>query len=189
MARILTPILARPILTLADFPEASEPEESGTTYEANAVLKARSGAAATGEACLADDGGLEVDALRGAPGLYSKRFGGEDLPFPEKIARLLSLLRGVPDPARSARFRCWVALAVPGEIEVLTFEGLCEGKMAHQPSGDRGFGYDPIFIPNALGHAMAEATDAEKDAISHRGQALKRLAEALLTRERHNWEQ
>lgn len=184
MERILSPALARPILTLADFPGAPEPEETGMTYEENATIKARAGALATGEEVIADDAGLEVDALDGAPGLYSKRFGGEALPFPEKIARLLQLLKDVPDERRTARFRCWVALALPGEESVRTFEGVCEGSIARKAGGSNGFGYDPIFVVAGVGRRMAELSDAEKDAASHRGVVLAKALEALRADER-----
>ena len=155
------------ILTLADFPGAPEPEETGSTYEQNALIKARSGAKATGRLCIADDAGLEVDALDGAPGLYSKRFGGESLPFPEKIAKLLGLIEG---QIRTARFRCWVALHDPASGEEGTFEGVCEGAIAEAPRGANGFGYDPIFLPDAApGRTMAELASEEKHAVSHRG--------------------
>lgn len=155
--------------TLVDYPGAPEPEETGTTYAENAAIKADSAAAFTGEWCLADDAGLEVDALGGAPGLYSKRFGGEALPFPEKIALILS---GMSDGARGARFRCCVALAHPGE-ETRVLEATCEGRIAESPSGNGGFGYDPIFFLPELGRTMADLTAAEKHAVSHRGKVLR----------------
>lgn len=155
--------------TLVDYPGAPEPEETGTTYAENAAIKADSAAAFTHEWCLADDAGLEVDALGGAPGLYSKRFGGEALPFPEKIALILS---GMGDGARGARFRCCVALAHPGE-ETRVLEATCEGRIAESPSGNGGFGYDPIFFLPELGRTMADLTAAEKHAVSHRGKVLR----------------
>ena len=158
----------RRLLTLADFPNAPEPEETGPSYEANALIKARSAVKVTGEECIADDAGLEVDALDGAPGVFSKRFGGEDLPFPKKIERMLKMLESVPEPQRSARFRCWVALVSP-EGEEHTFEGICEGRIATEPKGENGFGYDPIFFLPELDRTMAQLTPSEKHAISHRG--------------------
>jgi XTP/dITP diphosphohydrolase len=157
--------------TLADYPGAPEPEETGATYAENAAIKSRSAARATGEWSIADDAGLEVDALDGVPGLYSKRFGGEDLPFTEKMALLLSKLVGVPDEQRTARFRCCVALTSPsGEDEV--FEAACEGRIATERKGEGGFGYDPVFFLPELGRHMAELTPEEKHAISHRGKVL-----------------
>ncbi len=167
----------RRLLTLADFPNAPEPEETGPSYEINALIKARSAVAATGEECLADDAGLEVDALDGAPGVFSKRFGGEDLSFPQKMERLLGMMKDVPDSGRTARFRCWVALVTPEETEQ-TFEGICEGRIATEPSGSGGFGYDPIFYLPELGRTMADLTPGEKHAVSHRGIV---LAEVIAT--------
>ncbi len=165
------------LLTLADFDGAPEPEETGSTYQENAAIKAKSGAAFTGEWALADDAGLEIDALDGAPGLYSKRFGGEDLPFPEKMARIFELLEGVPDEKRTARFRCCIALSVPGgEGKIETFEAICEGRISREMSGVGGFGYDPIFLPtDAPGRTMADLSAAEKHSISHRGKVLREL--------------
>jgi XTP/dITP diphosphohydrolase len=168
--------------TLADFPGAPEPDEIGDTYAANAGIKAESAAAFTGEWALADDAGLEIDALDGAPGLYSKRFGGEELPFPEKMARILSLLADVAPADRTARFRCCVALASPlsCEADAICFEATCEGRIGDHPAGEHGFGYDPIFLPtDAPGRTMAELTAAEKHAISHRGKVLQLLGDHL----------
>jgi XTP/dITP diphosphohydrolase len=159
------------ILTLADFDGSPEPDETGTTYIENAIIKAESGTAFTGEWCLADDAGLEIDALDGAPGLYSKRFGGEDLPFPEKIARILELMAEVPEAGRGARFRCAVALAGPG-ADTRTWEAICEGRIAAEPSGGGGFGYDPVFYLPELERTMADLTAEEKHAVSHRGKVL-----------------
>ncbi|HRJ27180.1 MAG TPA: RdgB/HAM1 family non-canonical purine NTP pyrophosphatase [Fimbriimonadaceae bacterium] len=166
------------IRTLADYPGAPEPDETGTTYEANACIKAESALDWTQEWCVADDAGLEIDALGGEPGLYSKRFAGEETPFPEKMARILELLAGVPEEKRTARFRCWVALARPG-APTETFEGICEGRITLQPSGQGGFGYDPIFGLPALGCTMADLTAEQKHAISHRGRVLAQLGARL----------
>lgn len=162
--------------TLADFEGAPEPEETGTTYAANALIKAASSAQFTGLPSVADDAGLEIDALDGAPGLYSKRFGGEDLPFPEKMAKIISLLDGAE--SRRARFRCCVVLAI-GDRH-WTVEATCEGSIAEVPRGEGGFGYDPIFLPDdAPGRTMAELTPSEKHAISHRGKVLRQLGDLL----------
>ena len=155
--------------TLADYDGAPEPEETGTTYAENALIKAESAARFTHEWCLADDAGLEIDALDGAPGLYSKRFGGESLPFPEKIARILDLMRDAE--SRSARFRLCVALV--GPTLSTTIETTCEGRIAKAPSGGGGFGYDPIFLLPEQGRTMADLTPDEKHAVSHRGKALR----------------
>ncbi len=163
--------------TLADYDGAPEPEETGSTYAENATIKAESAARFTGEWCLADDAGLEVDALDGAPGLYSKRFGGEDLPFPQKSDLLLSKLEGVTD--RAARFRCCVALVGPSLAT--TFEAICEGRIAERPSGGGGFGYDPIFDLPEMGRTMADLSAAEKHAISHRGKVLRAFGDLWAT--------
>jgi XTP/dITP diphosphohydrolase len=177
MVRILSQgIPSVEILTLADFPGAPEPEETGTTYPENAAIKARSGCAFTGEWCLADDAGLEVTALDGAPGVYSKRFGGEELPFPEKIALLLSRIEGAVD--RSARFVCAVVLAGPEGTEEL-FQATCEGKISESPSGTGGFGYDPVFFLPQLNCTMADLTAEEKAAVSHRGKVLRSVIDRL----------
>lgn len=166
------------VLTLEDFPGAPEPVETGKDYRENAILKASSACNFTGEWSVADDAGLEIDALNGAPGLYSKRFAGEDTPFPEKMRRILEDLHDVPEERRSARFRVWVALAGPdGTIEAV--EGVREGRIAFEPVGDGGFGYDPIFFLPDLGCTMAQLTPDEKHATSHRGVALAKLAEVL----------
>lgn len=159
------------ILTLADFPGAPEPEETGTTYEENAVIKAESAAVFTGELCLADDAGLEIDALPGELGPWSKRFMGEETPFTEKMQGILSRMEGLPTEQRGSRFNCWVALAAPGQ-EAKTFHATCEGRIAEAPSGGGGFGYDPIFWLEDQGCTMADLTAEQKHAISHRGKVL-----------------
>lgn len=168
------------IRTLADYPGSPEPEETGRNYAENATIKARSAAGFTGEWAVADDAGLEIDALGGAPGLHSKRFEGEATSFDEKMAKVLDLLADVPEAGRTARFRCCVALCPPGEdgpAEV--FEATCEGRIARRRSGTGGFGYDPIFFLPDLGRTMADLTPEEKHAISHRGKALGLLSDHL----------
>ena len=166
------------ILTLADFPGAPEPEETGDTYAENAVIKAESATRFTGEWCVADDAGLEIDAIPGELGVFSKRFIGEDAPFSEKMRVVLERLDGVPDPERGARFRCFVALAAPGRTTEV-FEGVCEGRIAHASSGTGGFGYDPVFWLPELGCTMADLTPDQKHAISHRGKVLAKLGDRL----------
>ena len=166
------------IVTLADYPEAPEPEETGTTYPENAAIKANSAAEVTGEWCVADDAGLEIDAFDGAPGVYSKRFGGEDLPFPEKIALILDRLKGVPTEQRGARFNCFVALSKTGQPTEL-FNATCEGRISDSPSGNGGFGYDPIFYLPELDCTMADLTAEQKHEISHRGKVLKLVGDRL----------
>jgi XTP/dITP diphosphohydrolase len=179
----MTTILSRrfpdiEFLTLADFKGAPEPDETGTTYEENAAIKAESAFAFTGEWCIADDAGLEIDALDGAPGLYSKRFGGEDLPFPEKMAKILHLLETSAN--RAARFRCLVALRGPGH-PTQRFEGICEGQISEKTSGAGGFGYDPIFFLPELNCTMADLSADQKHSVSHRGKVLKALGDHLET--------
>jgi len=151
------------------------PPEEGDSYEANALVKAAHVAAVTGLPALADDSGLEVDALNGAPGLYSARFGGDDLGDGERIAYLLARMRTVPDEERTARFVAVLVLATPAG-EVRTFEGRCEGTILHGPRGSAGFGYDPVFWSRELSKGFGQASQAEKRAASHRGRALERFA-------------
>ncbi len=167
------------ILTLADYEGAPEPDETGDTYAANAMIKAESAVSFTHEWCLADDAGLEIDALDGAPGLYSKRFGGQDLPFPEKMARILDLMSDTPVEGREARFRCCIALAAPDSTSTTVIQATCEGRIGIEPSGGGGFGYDPIFYLPETGCTMADLTADQKHAISHRGKVLGKLAEYL----------
>lgn len=166
------------ILTLADFEGAPEPEETGVTYEENAVIKAESACAFTGEWCLADDAGLEIDAMPGEIGVYSKRFAGESTSFEEKMRLILERLAGLPESQRGARFNCWVALARPGAA-TMTFQGVCEGRIAEAPSGGGGFGYDPIFWLPERGCTMADLLPEEKHAVSHRGKVLRSVGDWL----------
>ena len=161
------------ILTLADFPHVeSEVEETGASFAENAELKARAAATATGEVCIADDGGLVIDALGGAPGLHSKRFLGAETSFHDKMLRIVEMMDGVPDEGRTCRFRCAVAICTP-EGSLYQCDGTCEGLVAHEMKGEFGFGYDPlVFIPEA-GRHMAELQPEEKHKISHRGRALE----------------
>ena len=147
-----------------------DPEETGTTFDENARLKARAFAAASGLPALADDSGLEVDALGGEPSVYSKRYAGPHATDADRIAFLLRKLEGVPEAQRTARFRCVMALATPEE-ELGTVDGRCEGRIGLKPRGTNGFGYDPIFVLPERGRTMAELPSAEKHAISHRGRA------------------
>lgn len=178
MAAILAPF-GVPMRTLADFPGvAAEVDETGATYMENAELKARAAAAATGRPSIADDAGLEIDALDGRPGLYSKRFLGEETPFREKMRRILAMLADVPDEERGCRFHCAVAIAHPdGRLWRCT--GVCEGRVARETRGGHGFGYDPIFLLPERGRHMAELAPEEKHRISHRGKALACAGAAL----------
>jgi XTP/dITP diphosphohydrolase len=153
-----------------------EPDESAATFAENASAKARAYAAASGLQTIADDSGLEVYALRGAPGVRSRRFFGEDSSATERNARLLGLLDGVQD--RSARFVCVTALASPdGHVEL--FEGEVHGEIAESPRGEAGFGYDPVFVIAGDGRTMAELSSEEKHRISHRGLAGAKLRARL----------
>lgn len=167
------------IKTLADYPGAPEPEETGNTYPENAAIKSESAARFTGEWCVADDAGLEIDALNGAPGVHSKRFEGEHTSFDEKIAKILELLKDVPEEGRGARFRCYVALTPPDGGETKLFNAICEGRISTERSGAGGFGYDPIFFLPELNCTMADLTAEQKHQISHRGKVLKAFGDYL----------
>lgn len=168
------------ILTLADFPEVDDDvQETGTTFQENAEIKARAAAQATGRICIADDGGLCIDALGGQPGLYSKRFLGEETSFPEKMTRILEMLRDTPEEERTCRFQCAVAICTP-DGEVMHCARICEGRIGHDMRGQYGFGYDPIVYVAEAGRHMAELLPEEKHRISHRGKALACAKETLL---------
>jgi len=169
IARIL---VGYEVLSLADLPPVEFPEEGGD-YAENARVKALTAARALGLACVADDSGLEVDALGGRPGVYSARYGGPGLDDRGRLERLLEELAGVPTPRR-ARFRCIAACAWPdGTSEIA--EGLCEGVIVEAPRGEGGFGYDPIFVPDGFDRTLAELGREEKDGLSHRGRAFRAL--------------
>ncbi|HLF26242.1 MAG TPA: XTP/dITP diphosphatase [Anaerolineae bacterium] len=153
-----------------------EVEETGTTFEENARLKARAYAEASGILTLADDSGLCVDALGGAPGVFSARYAEGDR---ARIERLLTELRDIPDDQRAARFVCVIALAEPGG-ETTTFEGTCEGRIAWQPRGTHGFGFDPVFLFPDHGQTMAELPMSIKNQISHRARATAKARRWLL---------
>jgi XTP/dITP diphosphohydrolase len=159
----------------ASWPEV---EETGVSYLENALLKARAVAAATGEAALADDSGIEVDALGGGPGPRSARYAAETASDEENLRALLRALAGVPGPGRTARYRAVAAVAFPDGREVWA-EGVCEGILRTKPRGTGGFGYDPIFEPAGWDRTMAELSAEEKDRISHRGRALRTLGDRL----------
>lgn len=147
------------------------PPEDGSSYDDNALLKAGHAVTRSGLPALADDSGLEVDALDGAPGLHSARFGGEGLSDGERIAHLLARLRKVPERDRGARFVSVLMLATP-RGDVRRFEGRCEGRILEGPRGDGGFGYDPVFWSDDLGKAFGACSPDEKRSVSHRGRAL-----------------
>jgi len=153
-------------------------EENGSTYEENALIKARAVAAATGDIALADDSGLEIDCLNGEPGVYSARYMGEDTPYSVKNAELLKRLEGVPEEKRTARFVCVIAAAFPDGRELLT-RGTIEGRIGYEEKGEGGFGYDPIFYVPEFGKTTAELSEDEKNQVSHRGKALRLMKEEL----------
>ena len=157
---------------------AGEVDETGATFEENALLKARHFAQASGLLTLADDSGLEVDALNGEPGVRSARYGGPGLTDEERVTLLLSETSEVPWELRTARFRCVIALVWPSGDEA-TVEGSCEGYIAYEPTGTNGFGYDPVFFYPDLGKTFAELDSAAKHRLSHRGQAARKAVERL----------
>jgi XTP/dITP diphosphohydrolase len=165
------------VLDLSAYPDAPEVEEDQPTFEGNAIKKAASLAGLSGEWALADDSGLEVDALDGAPGVYSARYAGEPVDYAANNAKLLRELAGAA--CRTARFRCVIALVSPGG-EARTVSGACEGIITDSPRGASGFGYDPVFAPEGESRTFAEMSAAEKDALSHRGVALAAARRELL---------
>jgi len=161
------------IVTLDGWPGVAAPEETGSTFEENARAKALYYAAATGELTVAEDSGLSIDALGGAPGVESARFGGVTLPYPEKFALIDAALREAGDRESTARFVCALAL-VRGDRVLFEARGTVEGRISPEPKGQGGFGYDPIFFYPPYRQTLAEAGDA-KAAVSHRGQAFRAL--------------
>ena len=174
-ARIFAPLGIEPAAQSEVCPGLSV-EETGTTFAENAFLKADAVHERTGLAAVADDSGLCVDALDGAPGVYSARYAGEETPYPEKISRLLGELEGVPEERRTARFVAHICY-IGADGARIDAEGTCEGKIGWEPRGDGGFGYDPIFYVGD--RSFAELSAEEKDAVSHRGKALRELARKL----------
>ena len=173
--RILGPHFV--VRDLCTHPEISEIEESGKSFEENAALKAIAASKELPELIIADDSGLEVDALNGAPGIYSARYAGETATDQENNDKLLHELEraDASKDRRSARFRCVLALAREGQI-LGTFEGVVEGTIVDLPRGNCGFGYDPVFLPTGLNKTFGELAPAEKDRLSHRGRALEKLS-------------
>lgn len=167
------------VVTMFDVAPDMEIEETGTTFEENAILKAETLAKALNTIVIADDSGLAVDALGGAPGVYSARYAG-DHDDEANMVKLLANLQGVADEKRTARFCCALAIAGPN-FETTTVFGTCEGVIAHEKRGSNGFGYDPIFFVPSLDRVMAELSPEEKGAISHRGNAIRKLADTLPT--------
>jgi len=162
------------VLGLKDFPEIGEIPETGATFEANARIKAVAVARQTGLVAVADDSGLAVDALGGAPGVYSARYSGEDATDEKNVAKLLAALRDVPDAMRGCHFACVMLAVTPGGRELLG-RGEWRGRVAHVPAGEQGFGYDPVFFDEDLGLTAAQMDAAVKNGRSHRGRALRAL--------------
>lgn len=166
------------VVSVADFPEAPEVQENGTTFEQNAIKKAATIASVLGMTALADDSGLEVDALEGRPGVYSARYAGEQATDEENWRKLLAELHDVPMAKRTARFRCVLALIEPGK-EPIVASGACEGIILREPAGTNGFGYDPVFfLPQRL-CTMAQLDKQEKNKLSHRAVAMNNLMEKI----------
>jgi XTP/dITP diphosphohydrolase len=182
-ARELAALLALPgleIVPLADWPGATAPEEDGATLLENARIKARAALALTGLPAIADDTGLEVDALGGAPGVHAARYAGPGATYADNVAKLLGALAAVPDGRRAARFRTTCVALFPDGSE-LAADGVLEGAIGRAREGANGFGYDPVFVlPD--GRTLAQLPDAEKNAISHRSRAVRALAARLAAR-------
>lgn len=171
--KVLMKDLGIDIKCLADFDEIEEPAETGRTFAANARLKAIYYAKKTGVPCIADDSGLEVQALDGAPGVRSARYAGEKATDAENNEKLLHIMKF--QVKRTCRFRCALAVALPNGKVLNEVDGICEGMLLHAPLGDGGFGYDPLFWSTELHKGMAEASVQEKNKISHRGKAIRKL--------------
>jgi XTP/dITP diphosphohydrolase len=162
-----------------EFPDLIEPEETGATFADNAILKAEYYAEKTGLWSLADDSGLEVEALGGKPGIFSARYGGADATNAKKIAKLLNELKQTNDRSRLARFVCSMAIADDNaKVRFLT-DGVCQGKIAFSPQGNNGFGYDPIFVPEGFSQTFGELSGEVKREISHRSRAIDKIIKYL----------
>ena len=166
------------LVTLADWPGAVAPAETGDTLRANARIKALAAVALTGLPAIADDTGLEVDALQGAPGVHAARYAGPKATYAENVAKLLRELAGVPPERRTARFRTVCYAAWPDGME-MSADGVLAGTITEAPRGANGFGYDPVFVPKGETRTYAELTDEEKNAISHRARAVRVLRKIL----------
>ncbi|MGH2784201.1 MAG: RdgB/HAM1 family non-canonical purine NTP pyrophosphatase [Actinomycetota bacterium] len=166
------------VVSSDDFPDWVPPIETEPDYAGNALLKARSLASFAGMPSLADDSGIEVDALDGGPGPRSARFAGENATDQENLQKLIDVVRGTPEPQRTARYRCVAVLVTPEGTESFAFGGV-EGTLIIEPRGSGGFGYDPIFVADGETRTMGELSPEEKDKISHRGKAFRGLIEAL----------
>ena len=179
MAALLAGIPFR-IVNLSDLPGVTLPPEGELSYAENALSKAHAVASATGELALADDSGIEVDALGDGPGVLSARYGGPDLTDPERCEVMLREMASVPREKRMARFRCLIAVVCPRRSRETTVEGVVEGVLLEAPRGTGGFGYDPLFFYPPLGRGFAELSAEEKNRVSHRAQACLRARGWLL---------
>lgn len=168
------------LVGLAEFPDLHDVEETGETFEENALLKAREMSIATGLPAIADDSGLCIDFLDGAPGIYSARWAGKHGDDRANLEKVLDQLKDVPDGARGAYFICLAALYLPNGESIIE-EGRFYGSIRRSPVGDNGFGYDPIFTPNGMSISSAQMNAQEKDAVSHRGKALRAIAPKVLS--------
>lgn len=169
------------LIGMAAYPHVPEPEETGATFAENAAIKATAAARATGQWALADDSGIEIDALGGRPGVYSARWAGPGSGAPQWIAKTLAELEGVPDERRTARYVCALALADPTGVVVAVSSGIFEGRISQSPRGSGGFGYDPVFLVagDPGGRTASELSPQEKHGLSHRGKAVRALLPAL----------
>lgn len=180
LAALFADLPASEVISAADLGDLPEVVEDGTTLEANALKKAREIARITGELCVADDTGLEVEALDGAPGVYAARYAGPDATYADNCAKLLQELRGVIRSSRGARFRTVMAVVDPSANDwEACVEGVLEGRILEAPMGDRGFGYDPLFWVPDLSRSLAEIPLEEKNRISHRARAAEAMREVL----------
>ena len=166
------------VKSLKDFEPVEEPEETEDTFAGNALLKARYYGGKFGVACVSDDSGIEVDALDGAPGIYSARYAGPDARDGENLAKLMKELYGVPEEQRSARFRCVLCLIDP-EGFITHYEGICEGRIDIKQQGSEGFGYDPAFIPDGYQQSFGELGEDVKSKLSHRAIAVRWMREVI----------
>lgn len=176
--RMILADLGIPVVSMKEAGVSADVEENGTTFEENAIIKAKAIMELTGEMVMADDSGLAIDYLDGAPGVYSARFMGEDTSYDIKNQALIDKLAGVPDEKRTARFVCSIACALP-DGRVLTSYGTMEGIIGYEIKGANGFGYDPIFYLPEYGCTSAEITPEQKNELSHRGKALRSMKELL----------
>jgi XTP/dITP diphosphohydrolase len=166
------------IRTLLDYPEIADIDETGNTFEENAILKAEAVSATLNKLVISDDSGLVIDSLDGRPGIFSARYAGEQKNDEANIDKVLEEMSDIPQSERTARFYCALALAAP-EQKTLTVSGTCEGKILGERRGTNGFGYDPIFFVSEKGISMAELSSAEKNQISHRANAIQKLDKIL----------